>query len=369
MAAESRRADPVVADVLFAEGYRFEFFQAVRVLERTYAERQAVGRDANPDQEVVRFRAHLSLSFPPSEIHEITPAKDEQNPARMTVAFMGLTGPLGTLPRHYTDLLLERDRMRLERGGMRRKDSTLRDFLDLFNHRMISLFYRAWEKYRFPIAYERAVRQGQEHDPFSLGLFDFIGMGTKGLRGRLLPDIEDDALFFYAGLLGQRPHSASALESILQDYFEIPVSLVQFMGQWLRLTKDSRSRLGWDGANCQLGVDALAGDRVWDQQAKFRVRLGPLSYRQFCRFLPSGDAFRTSVRFIRFIAGQEQDFDVQLILKADEVPRCPLGVVGAQAPRLGWSTWLKGEEKPFPHDADDAIFGGGFTLREAIPNA
>jgi type VI secretion system protein ImpH len=379
MATESRRADPAVAHTLFAEGYRFDFFQAVRVLERLYPERQPIGGDAKPSQEVVRVRSHASLSFPASAIHQMNLAADVQSPAEMTVAFMGLTGPLGVLPRHYTELLLERQR---------RKDHTLGDFLDLFNHRLVSLLYRAWEKHHFPIAYERAMVRGQSDDRLSQYLLDLIGMGTTGLQGRM--EVPDAALRFYAGLLAQRPHSASALSGILQDYFGVPVEVMQFTGQWLTLAPEQRTRLGGSGkkagrkhqrrevstgaktpspqpspggrgsydhavpANNALGTQAVLGGRVWDQQAKFTLRLGPLSYEAFTQFLPAGSAFRPLLHLTRFFAGQEHDFAVQLVLKAAEVPRCQLGARGPQAPRLGWSTWLK--TTTFTHDADDAVF-------------
>jgi type VI secretion system protein ImpH len=264
-----------------------------------------------------------------------------------------LTGPLGVLPRHYTELLIERTR---------RKDTTLRDFLDLFNHRLISLFYRAWEKYRFPIGYERAVAQQHGYDDFSLNIFDLIGMGTKGMRGRL--EVGDEALLFYAGLLGQRPHSASALTGILHDFFAIPVEVRQFIGQWLYLSKENRTSLGGE-VNNGLGVNAIAGSRVWDQQARFRLCLGPLTFREFHRFLPASPTFRLLVQFARYIAGQEFDFDVQLILKAEEVPRSQLGAAGERAPRLGWTTWLK--TKDFTHDAEDAVFTGRLTQVGALP--
>lgn len=354
MATQSRRTDPSVAEELLEEGYRFDFFEAVRVLERLYPHRRPVGREARPSEEVVRFRARQSLTFPPSAIYELTEPEDGKRPVEMTVAFIGLTGPLGVLPRHYTELLLER---------ARRKDYGLRDFLDLFNHRLISLFYRAWEKYRFPISYERAVAKGADYDEFSLNLFDLMSMGTQGLRGRL--EVGDEALLFYAGLLAQHPHSASALTGILRDYFEIPVEVVQFVGQWLLLSKENRTRLGGE-ANNTLGVNAIAGNRIWDQQARFRLRLGPLTFAEFHRFLPAGKAFRPLVQFTRFIAGQECDFDVQLILKAEEVPACRLGEQGARAPRLGWTTWLKTKE--FTKNAEDAVFAGNLTQLGAIPD-
>lgn len=348
MAAQSRGADPSLEQLLFEEAYRFDFFQAVRLLERLFPERRPVGREVNPAPEVVRFRSHAALSFPPSAIHGISPAKDGEGPVQMTVAFMGVFGLLGVLPRHYTELLIERER---------HKDYALRDFLDLFNHRLISLFYRAWEKYRFPVAYERGVLGGEGPDRFSQYLFDFIGLGTQGLRGRLA--VEDEAFLFYAGLLAQHPHSGSALVGLLSDYFMVPVEVVQCVGQWLALSATNRSRLGWRAGNSTLGVNTIAGSHVWDQQAKFRLRLGPLTYAQFCRFLPSGESFRPLVALTRWYAGQEFDFDLQLILRAPEVPPCRLGDAGPRGPRLGWSTWLKAAE--FTHDADDAVLAGQLT--------
>jgi type VI secretion system protein ImpH len=354
MAAPGGRTDPSVADELFAEGYRFEFFQAVRLLERLYPGREPVGRGAAPAREVARFRSRLSLTFPPSEIYATSPPPDDGGPAELVVAFMGLTGPSGVLPRHYTELLLER---------VRQKDHVLRQFFDLFNHRFISLFYRAWEKYRFPIAYERTVGSGKGFDAFTLCLFDLMGMGTQGLRGRLL--IEDDTLLFYAGLVAQHPRSAGALEGLLSDYFGVPVRPVQFAGQWLSLLEEDRSRIGAGQANNAIGVNAVLGSRVWDQQAKFALRVGPLSYGAFCGFLPSGDAFRPLVQFARFFVGQEFDFDVRLVLKAPEVPGCRVGAPDERAPRLGWSTWLKTRE--FTRDADDAVLAGRLTQIGALP--
>jgi type VI secretion system protein ImpH len=354
MATQGGGTDPTLEDVLFENGYRFDFFQAVRVLERLFPQRRAVGHDAKPAQEVARFRSYLTLAFPPSQIYEIARTAGEGGPAEMTVAFMGLTGPLGVLPWHYTELLIER---------VRQRDPTLVEFFDLFNHRMISLFYRAWEKYRFPIGYERAVARREGTDPFSLGLFDLMGMGTKGLRGRL--QVEDETFLFYAGLVAQHPRSASALEGLLTDYFAAPVQTVQFAGQWLPLGEEDRSRIGPGETNNAIGVNAVLGSRVWDQQAKFVLRVGPLAYPEFCGFLPSGTAFRPLVKLTRFFAGQEFDFDVRLVLMAAEVPWCRLGETGDRAPRLGWSTWLK--TRDFSQDADGTVLTGSLTQIGALP--
>lgn len=326
MATEGRRTDPPITDVLFDEPYRFDFFQAVRLLERINPELRPVGRDGDPRREVARFRTRPSLAFPPSQIYQIIrngTAEHEASPPEMTVAFMGLTGPLGVLPHHYTELMAERARY---------KDTALWEFLDIFNHRMISLFYRVWEKYRFTIAFERG-----EFDCFTDYLFDIIGMGTRGLRGRT--SVPDQALLLYSGLIAQRPHSASATEAILSDYFNVPARVGQFAGQWLKLEEEDRSRLGTTSS--QLGINTIAGARVWDDQSKFRLKFGPLTLKEFKAFLPGGSAFRPATELVRLLASMEFDFDVQLVLKADEVPGCALAKRAEERPMLGWTTWLK----------------------------
>jgi type VI secretion system protein ImpH len=354
MAAESRRTDPPLDHVLYEEGFRFNFFQAVRVIERLFPSRHPVGRESLPSNEAVRFRSLLSLTFPPSAVQDVVRPEDERVPPQMIVAFMGLTGPMGVLPRHYTELLLER---------VRRKDATLRDFLDIFNHRMVSLFYRAWEKYRFPIAYERSRTQRSGYDPFSECLFHFVGLGTPGLQGRM--ETGDEVLLHYGGLVGQQPRSASALEAVLRDYFDVPVKIEQFVGAWLRVDDEYRTRLGRNDGNNQIGTGAFLGSRSWDQQAGFRIKIGPVKFERFCDFIPSGAEFKSLVQLTRLMSGAVHDFSCQLILKASEVPKCELRKPGSNALRLGWSSWLK--TRDFPSDADDAILGSHLT-RIRAPN-
>jgi type VI secretion system protein ImpH len=353
MASAGGRTDPPLGDILFEEGFRFDFFEAVRVLERLLPEREPVGRGARPDREVVRFRSRVSLTFPASAIHEIIQHEDPERQPEMTVAFMGLAGLLGVLPRHYTEMILER---------MRQRDHTLRDFLDLFNHRIISLFYRAWEKYRFPVAYERAVLSRERYDPFSLYLFDLIGMGTGGMRERL--QVDGETLLYYGGLLGQQPHSANALEGLLGDYFEAPFKVEQFVGQWLALSASQRTRLSSRDASRGAIGGAVLGSHFWDQQAKFRLRIGPVSFIQLKRLLPIEASFGELVQLTRLWVGQELDFDVQIILKAAEVPACRLGKPDENALRLGWSSWLKTKE--FQRDAEDARLGSHLTRIGAL---
>jgi type VI secretion system protein ImpH len=326
-----------VEELLRSEPYRFEFFQAIRLLEHMAPDRKPLGRFTNPSDEVARLGAHPSLSFPASEIQSID--WPEGKTPSLAVNFMGVTGPQGPLPHFYTTLILAR---------LRSGDKTLRDFLDLFHHRMLSFFYQAWEKYRFAVSYERG-----ERDRFSHHLLDLIGLGTLGLQERLA--VPDDAFLFFAGILGQRPHSAHALELLLNDYFEVPVEVIQLIGGWFRLDDATECCIGERSTPSeQLGMGAVVGDEVWNQQSRARIRIGPLNLENYLDFLPNGSAYEPLRALLRFWTNEEIDFEVQLILKREEVPPCQLGGEGDGAPQLGWVTWMK--SKPMERHPEETIF-------------
>jgi type VI secretion system protein ImpH len=364
MATENGRASADLSATLYREPYRFDFFQAVRLLERLDWERtadgpgtrrQPVGQDRPPEEEVVRFRTLPSLSFPTSPISQLRPAPNgepegQPAPPEMVVSFLGLTGPVGALPPHYTAQILRR---------LREKDSSLRDFLDVFHHRLLSLFYRAWEKHRLPFAYERWHRDqpGKEPDPVTQVLHSLIGQGTGGLRGR--QEVPDEAYLHYAGHWAHRPRSAASLELVLGDYFRLPIEVLQLHGHWLWLEPAEQSRLPTPrqprGCNICLGQDVVVGERVWDVQSKVRLRVGPLRYEQFCRFLPTdGDALRPLCQMTRSYVGLELAFDVQVVLLPAEVPWLKLGGDGDDRSYLGWNTWVRGRE--FTDAVDDVVF-------------
>jgi type VI secretion system protein ImpH len=331
-----------VSEKLRREPFAFDFFQAVRLLERFYPERTSVGRFAHPETEVARFAAHPSLAFPASQIQAMN--WPEEKPVQMTVNFMGLTGPEGVLPNPYTTLIIER---------LRANDSASRDFLDIFNHRIISLFYRAWRKYRFDVACEEG-----ERDLFSRHLLSLLGLGTDGLRDRQA--VPDDTLVYYSGLLAQRPRSAQALKQILSDYFDVPVEIEQFAGGWYRLDRETQCNLAEGNSESEeLGFGAVVGDEVWNQQSKVRIVLGPLTLERYVDFLPDGQAWEPLGSWVRFFSNDEWDFEVKLILEREQVPACTLGAEGLSGPQLGWVSWVK--SVPFGRDPDDTVL----TLKAA----
>jgi len=383
MAATSGGAAAAVAERLFAEGFAFDFFQAVRLLEKLVPEGRPVGHDATPRSEAARFRAHLSVSFPPSAIYQIDPPAPvrgllpgekgkAEGPPVLTVTFMGLTGPSGVLPRHYTEMLM---RARDARGPER---YVPRDWFDLFNHRLISLFYRAWTKYRFWLAYERGEYAEPDPDLFTEGLYSLLGLGGRPFRNRLrvavrptadgpqrervLARVEDLVLLYYGGLLAHRPRCAVSLERLLEDYFGILVRVLQFQGQWLPLDRASQSRLGPGAANAELGINVVAGERVWDVRSNIRIRLGPLDYGRFVSFVPDQSPrphrkeFFKLMHLVRLYVGPELKVDVQLVLRAREIPAGQMSSSRTDGPRLGWNCWLT--SKPVQRDSEDAVFAG-----------
>lgn len=326
-------------EMLNRDPYSVQFFQAVRLLERLYPERRPVGLFVSPGSEVVRFSSVPTFSFPASEIQDLQKGKDDQ--LKLSVNFMGLSAAVGALPHVYTDFLLERAKA---------KDHSPGEFFDLFNHRIISLFYRAWQKYRFYIAYERT---GAGDDVISRRLLDLIGLGTNGLGRRM--EIADEACLYYTGLLSQRRPTAQGLKQLLEDYFGVPVQINQFTGTWNRLPPENQSFLRDTGAFCErLGMGTIVGDEVWDQHGTVTIRLGPMNFKRYQQFLPSAEAHRELRSWLRFYANREFDFIVQLVLEREETPGMELGTAGPFASRLGLVSWVK--NRPLHRDPDEAIY-------------
>jgi type VI secretion system protein ImpH len=377
---------PRLTEVLWSEPYRFEFFAALRVLARLAADRPGASDDPRPVLDRIRFRSYQSLSFPASEIVDLASEADSKWLAEMTVAFLGLTGPLGALPRPYSELVIQR---------VRKGDFALRDFLDIFNQRLLCIFAQAGEKYRFYLTYETAAarelvrrRQGPQKlrgfllderpriDLFSQVLLDLGGMGMPllrykdSVRDRPAPrmEIADAALRYFSGLLAQTHRSAIGLAQMVSEYFGLTARIVPFVGQWVQLPVEHQTCMrrkeamplagaGVRSGTCadpRLGQNTVIGSRIWELQGRFRVRLGPLTFDHFQNFMPVGARFRALAHMARLYAGPTFDFDIQPVLEGSEVPWCQLGASGSRAPRLGWNTWLRNRE--FTAPVDDAIF-------------
>jgi type VI secretion system protein ImpH len=328
MAAYGWRRHRAVDEGLFAEGHLFSFLQAVRLLEAIHPGRTPPGEGSDPAAEVVRFHSAVRLDFPAGDVGEVRAPGPAGGPAEMTVHVLGLAGVHGPLPPAVAELAMER---------AFHGDRAMRDFLDVFNHRLVSLLYRARKKYR-PALDPGAPGGGR----IASVLLALAGLGTPHLAGRM--GVEDRSLLPYTGFLLAQPRPTVGLARMLEDCFGIPVEIGERKGTWHTLEPIDVTRLGSGGQNRALGISTVAGSRFWDQAARFEVCLGPLSFDQLLSFLPGGHAHRPLAAVVRFAVREELDFGFRLTLKADEVPDLRLGRSGTGA-RLGWTSWLK--TKPF----------------------
>lgn len=334
---------------LSSEARTFGFFQAVRLLRELalqaehrapdeLAREDAVGGFGDPGKEAVRFTVPPSIAFPVSEIQEI--GFSEDGPPVVAVNFFGLTGPKGVLPYIYTQLAAE---------NMLEGSHALQDFLDIFHHRLVSLFFRAWEKSR-PL---EVMHYSPRSDHFTAALTSLLGFdyaSSSGQRRALLR-----SLVAFVGLLSPGTRSGVNLQNFLRGFLGVPVEVVQFLGSWLPISRIHQCSLGDpdEGAN-RLGKGAVLGDEVWDQQSRIRIRIGPLSRSEYDDFLPEGRRYELLRTLTRFFCNDEFDIEAQLILEASDVPGVILEDPSAHPQPLGWCTWVS--TSPFKEDAADAIF-------------
>jgi type VI secretion system protein ImpH len=339
-AAVGREADALAFFAALAEApYRYDFYQTLRRLECLYDAKPRWGEALRPVDEPVRLGQDPDLSFAPAPLAAFEVG--EGRPPRLQVRLFGLCGPNGPLPLHLTEYA--RERLRLK------GDPTLSRFLDIFHHRFLALFYRAWAQAQPCVNHDRP-----KEDRFMVYVGAFFGMAPPTFRDRAtLPDL---AKFFHVGALIRQVRNTEGLKHILEHFFRVSVQIEEFVGHWLSLSSAERSSLSSEGA--MLGSGAVLGRRVWDRQHKFRIRLGPLTLDQYESFLPAspkprggeggpgGMPLRKLVDWVRMYLCFELDWDVRLILKQHEVP--PLTLGGSQ--RLGWTTWLGLRQRDTPAD-------------------
>lgn len=335
---------------LAREPYKYDFYQTLRRLECLYDNKPRWGTALRPVDEPVRLGQDPDVAFAPSPLASLEWGQDGA-PPRLQVRLFGLLGPNGPLPIHITEYA----RHRLRHAG----DPTLSRFLDLFHHRFLALFYRAWAQ-----AQPHVNRDRPDHDRFLVYIGSFIGVAPESLRHRdTVPDL---ARLHHAGTLVRHVRNAEGLSSIIRQFFRVPAAIEEFVGHWLRLEPAERSYLRRDGA--ALGSGAVLGARVWDHQSKFRIHLGPLTLAQYEAFLPATAANRTGgtllrklTDWVRFYLCFELDWDVRLALKREEVPRLQLGIAG----QLGWTTWL-GTRKAATAAADLCLDGEAFVTQAGV---
>ena len=316
----------------------FHMFQALRVIEAQHADRPRLGQSRRAAQDAVRLGQEAELAFPTSTIADFAP--DKQGAMRLTNRAFGLFGPMGPLPLHLTEYA--RNRRRNDR------DTTFLAFADMFTHRLMSLFYRAWAAGQPAPSFDRP-----EQDAFERKVAALSGYNAKALRGR--DDMPDMAKRHFAGHLASGTKTAEGLVSMLSAFFAAPVHLQQFVGCWLDLEPDDRWQLGKPAG---LGRSTSIGTRVWSRASKFRILVGPLCLADYKRLLPGRGSLERLEAIVRNHVGDALDWDVNLILRAADVPRAALGSTTA----LGHTSWV-GLRRAGSADADDLYLSPPHVLR------
>lgn len=313
------------------------FYQAVRRLECVCSDKPRIGHSFRGTDDPVQFSQEPALSFAPSTLLRLDHNRATGKP-RLVGRFLGLLGPNGPLPLHVTEYIYDRE--------LNHDDPTLARFMDIFNHRMISLFYRAWARSRQTVSHDRP-----QNDRFADYIGSLCGIGGESFRKRdAVPDV---AKLHFSGHLSCQTRHAAGLRALLEDYFGVHTELEQFVGQWIDLPPTYCCRLGESPETGSLGTTAVVGSRIWECQRQFRIRMGPMRLPDFERLLPIGSSFKRLRDWVRNYVGDELSWEVQLVLTAEDVPATQLG----SGSRLGWTTWL--QSGPATEDSDDLVLKAG----------
>lgn len=342
--------DALALQRLFAEveaaPWAHDFFALLRRIEGLTPHLPRLGQAARPSQEALRLGQEPELDFAPAALASLSRGEHAVAP-RLGVRFFGLLGPQGPMPLHLTEYARER----LHQRG----DRTMSRFLDIFHHRLLLLFYRAWAQS------QPAVQLDRPHD-------DRYGAwlgAAVGLDGDLRPhdSLKQSDRLFHAGLMGGNARHPEGLEKILTQQFSVPVRIEQHVGHWLELEDEDRTQLGYARNRSErigrprprLGRNATLGWKAWDRQFRFRVVLGPMSWSSYQDFLPDGRHWRSLNHWVREYVGDGLWWDVRPLLLEQDIPDGRLG----RGARLGYTAWVG--------SAGSATSGGAGGLGQRHP--
>lgn len=298
-----------------------DLFHVLRWLDALSGANALIGRASHPREEPVRLGQEPSLCFAPSLVATVAARSASSAPARVTIRGLGLFGPNGPLPHHLTEHAHER----AQTFG----DATFTAFADLFHHRLIALFYRAWADAQVVVDHDRP-------GPARIDAYiaNLIGKTDRG--GEDDERLRRHSLYFHAGHWVRQTRNPSGLARVLSADFGVPAQIEEHIVHWMRIDERARTTLNARGPHVRLGAGAMLGRAVRDAQSRFRIVLGPMSYARYRSFLPGGQHARRLAQWVREYVGAEFAWDVQLELAAHEVPRHALG----STERLGQSMWL-----------------------------
>jgi len=345
MSPQDRQTAPDLKESIASEAFRFDFFQLIYLLERwqrraasepaPYGDEQPprVGHEGPLWAEVLRLRPDRGLAFSPADVRWAGPLPAKEDEAgemrrfdrdgeiyQVIVNFMGLYGFSTPTPIYFTELINSPE---FDAGP-------LTELLDIFNHRLISFYYRSWQKYRYPYCYESGAR-----DELSTHILSFIGLRERSVQE--LTYLPIPRLIRYVGLMAQRTRPLVSLRLVLADYFQLDsVRIKPWILRWIEVAAEQRNAIGL--ANSSLGENLTIGSQAPDRSGKFRVRIGPISFAEYRRFLPDSEKFRQLSALVHFWVGDRFDFDFEFIIRKEDIPQARMA--GSGGAQLGWTGWV-----------------------------
>ncbi|MFA4914667.1 MAG: type VI secretion system baseplate subunit TssG [Burkholderiaceae bacterium] len=329
--------------------HEHDLYHALRWIDARAGGGALLGRASRPQDEPVRMRQTPALEFAPATL---APARDPRpgRPPEVSIYSFGLFGPNGPLPLHLTEFVREREH--------HHGDRTLSAFADIFHHRAILLFYRAWADAQGVVGMDRPDNRFERH------VASLVNMGSPSMRGR--DSLPDHAKYFMAPHLVRQTRNPEGLVHILQSFFEVPVRLESFVVHWVELEPGQCLALGARSRGAGgLGRDSVMGLAVRDAQHRFRLEIGPVSLATYRSFLPGAPRARQLVDWVRHYVGIEFGWEVRLILQREQATGVRLG---ERSTPLGLSSWL-GRREEVDGDACDLTLDMEARMRQLHPQA
>jgi type VI secretion system protein ImpH len=300
---------------------RFGFFQALRLIESMHAARPRLGASMRPADDVIRLGQTPQFGFVSAELDTYRPMADDR-PGKLTVNVAGLFGANSPMPLYFMEYVHNR--------VAHESDPTLVNFLDIFHHRLLSLFYRAWAVSQPVVGLDRGDVKTEGYGRYVNSL---CGLATQTPSGS--DAIGDLDTLQFSSLLATRTRHASGLGLLLSQYFGVPVMIQQFVGQWLKLSDQDRTVLQ-RYVRSRLGDGLVLGGRVWDRQNKFRVIMGPVGAHDMQRLLPGTVTHRRLIEWVNLYTGGVLDWEVELRVKPEAAP----GIRLDGSARLARTSWV-----------------------------
>ncbi|MER2472340.1 type VI secretion system baseplate subunit TssG [Photorhabdus laumondii] len=301
--------------------WNFDLFQLLRRIDAQSGSPYPLGRSPLPHYEPLRLGQQPALCFAPAEIAAIVPYPDGTR-YQININNFGLFGPNGPLPLHVTEFAWQRQRQH--------KDHALSAFFNLFQHRLITLFWRAWADAQPCLSFDRSDNRR----------FDYF---FASLIGRSHCLRHQRTHHYMVGHLSRQSRNKDGLLCLLRYHFGLPVTLHENQFHWLTIERDEQLRLHNGHSGTRLGSTTRLGIAVADVQCAFCLELGPLSWSTYLRFLPAS-RFATSCchelrqlcDWVRGYVGLEYAWKLRVTLDHQHYRGCSLG----SDQSLGQNCWL-----------------------------